>query len=65
MIRGAGRYSTLITPTAGSLFHAEFHSAALLSVEGTVAAGQRLQSRTPATTISRGAQGAALLSLKP
>ena len=25
MIRGAGRYSTLITPTAGSLFHAEFH----------------------------------------
>ena len=24
MIRGAGRYSTLITPTAGSLFHAEF-----------------------------------------
>jgi len=23
MIRGAGRYSTLITPTAGSLFHAE------------------------------------------
>jgi len=28
MIRGAGRYSTLITPTAGSLFHAEFHSTA-------------------------------------
>ena len=27
MIRGAGRYSTLITPTAGSLFHAEFHRA--------------------------------------
>jgi len=27
MIRGAGRYSTLITPTAGSLFHAEFHAA--------------------------------------
>ena len=27
MIRGAGRYSTLITPTAGSLFHAEFQSA--------------------------------------
>jgi hypothetical protein len=26
MIRGAGRYSTLITPTAGSLFHAEFHA---------------------------------------
>jgi len=26
MIRGAGRYSTLITPTAGSLFHAEFQS---------------------------------------
>jgi len=26
MIRGAGRYSTLITPTAGSLFHAEFHN---------------------------------------
>jgi hypothetical protein len=25
MIRGAGRYSTLITPAAGSLFHAEFH----------------------------------------
>ena len=24
MIRGVGRYSTLITPTAGSLFHAEF-----------------------------------------
>jgi hypothetical protein len=26
MIRRAGRYSTLITPTAGSLFHAEFHT---------------------------------------
>ncbi len=26
MIRGAGRYSTLITPTAGSLFHAEFQA---------------------------------------
>jgi len=23
-LRGTGRYSTLITPTAGSLFHAEF-----------------------------------------
>ena len=30
MIRGAGRYSTLITPTAGSLFHAEFHGMDIL-----------------------------------
>jgi hypothetical protein len=26
MIRGVGRYSTLITPIAGSLFHAEFQA---------------------------------------
>jgi len=32
MIRGAGRYSTLITPTAGSLFHAEFHYSLLYAV---------------------------------
>ena len=33
MIRGAGRYSTLITPTAGSLFHAEFQRTPLSAID--------------------------------
>ena len=33
MIRGVGPYSTLITPQAGSLFHAAFHIATSLTLE--------------------------------
>jgi len=34
MIPGVGRYSMLITPRAGSLFHAVFHSRLLFIARG-------------------------------
>jgi len=47
MIRGVGPYSTLITPQAGSLFHAAFHPGGLPKLDCRPGVG-RIEAMQPA-----------------